>query len=80
MESQRCFSYLPVIWNQLHVSVHPSTSVSAFKFSLKTFLFLKTLSSVPISIALIYQCVCVLAYLQVCVFVLRALNAENMYI
>ena len=35
----------PVIWNQLR----HSTSVSSFKFSfLKTFLFLKTFSSVPL--------------------------------
>ena len=44
---QRSFSYqVPVIWNQLPVSVRHSTSVSSFKSSLKTFLFLKTFSSV----------------------------------
>ena len=47
---QRSFSYqAPVIWNQLPVSVRHSTSVSSFKSSLKTFLFLKTFSSVSLS-------------------------------
>ena len=46
---QRSFSYqAPVIWNQLSVSVRHSTSVSSFKPSLKTFLFLKTFSSVSL--------------------------------
>ncbi len=46
---QRSFSYqAPVIWNQLPVSVRHSTSVSSFKSSLKTFLFLKTFSSVSL--------------------------------
>ena len=43
---QHSFSYrAPVIWNQLSVSARHSTSVSSFKSSLKTFLFLKTFSS-----------------------------------
>ena len=47
---QRSFSYqAPVIWNQLPVSVRRSTSVSSFKSSLKTFLFLKTFSSVSLT-------------------------------
>ena len=42
---QRSFSYqVPVIWNQLPVSVRHSTSVSSFKSSLKAILFLKTIS------------------------------------
>ena len=46
---QRSFSYqAPVIWNQLPISVCHSTSVSSFKSSLKTFLFLKTFSSVSL--------------------------------
>ena len=46
---QRSFSYqAPVIWNQIPVSVRHSTSVSSFKSSLKTFLFLKTFSSVSL--------------------------------
>ena len=46
---QRSFSYqAPVIWNQLPVSVRHSTSVSSFKSSLKTFIFLKTFSSVSL--------------------------------
>ena len=46
---QRFFSYqAPLIWNQLPISGHHSTSVSSFKSSLKTVLFLKTLSSVPL--------------------------------
>ena len=46
---QRSFSYQAlVIWNQLPVSVRHSTSVSSFKSSLKTFLFLKTFSSVSL--------------------------------
>ena len=40
---QCSFSFqAPVIWNQLPVSAHHSTSVSSYKSSLKTFLFLKT--------------------------------------
>ena len=62
---QRSFSYqAPVIWNQLPVSVHHSTSVSSFKSSLKTFLFLKTFSSVSLPWLLWYAtgvCVCVCA-------------------
>ena len=47
--SQHSFSYqAPVIWNQLPVSVRHSASVSSFKSSLKTFLFLKTFSSVSL--------------------------------
>ena len=47
---QCSFSYqAPVIWNQLPVSVRRSTSVSSFKSPLKTFLFLKTFSSVASS-------------------------------
>ena len=46
---QRSFSYqAPVIWNQLPVSVRHSTSVSSFKSSLKTFPYLKTISSVSL--------------------------------
>ena len=47
---QSSFSYqAPVIWNQLPVSVRHSASVSSFKSSLKTFLFLKPFSSVAFS-------------------------------
>ena len=47
---QCSFSYqAPVNWNQLPVSVHHSTSVSSFISSLKIFLFLKTVSSVPLA-------------------------------
>ena len=46
---QRSFFYqAPVIWNQLPVSVRRSTSVSSFKSSLKTFLFLKNFSAVSL--------------------------------
>ena len=46
---QRSFSYqAPFIWNQLPVSVRHSTSVSSFKSSLKTFLFLKPFFSVSV--------------------------------
>ena len=46
---QRSFSYqAPVIWNQLPVSVRHSTSVSSSKSSLKTLLFSKTFSLVPL--------------------------------
>ena len=46
---QRSFSYQdPAIWKQLSVSVRHSTSVGSFEFSFKTFLFLKTFSSVPL--------------------------------
>ena len=46
---QHSFSYqAPVIQNQLPVSVRHSASVSSFKSSLKTFLFLKTFSSVSL--------------------------------
>ena len=60
---QHTFSYqAPVIWNQLPVSVHHSSSVSSFKSSLKTFLFLKTFSSVSLPWLPWYatgMCVCV---------------------
>ena len=43
LQTPKCSEYNPyqasVIWNQLPVSVHHSTSVSSFKSSLKTFLF-----------------------------------------
>ena len=46
---QRSFSYqAPVIFNQLPVPVRHSTSASSFKSALKTFLFLKTFSSVSL--------------------------------
>ena len=48
----------PVIWNQLPVSVRHSTSVSSFKSSLKTFLFLKTFSHGPGCLAMRLVCVC----------------------
>ena len=52
------FSYqAPVIGSQLPVSVCHSTSVSSFKSSSKTFLFLKTFSSV--SLPWYATCVCV---------------------
>ena len=59
---QRSFSYqAPLIWNQLHVSVRHSTSVNSFKSSWKTFLFLKTFSSVPFPwYTTVCMCVCVL--------------------
>ena len=70
---QRFFSYhAPVIWNQLPVSVHHSASVSSFKSSLKTFLFLKTFSSVSLPWLPWYAtgvcvCVCVRVCVRACV-------------
>ena len=67
---QRSFSYqAPVIWNQLPVSVSHSTSVSSFKSSLKTVLFLKTISSVslPWYATGVCVCVCVCVHVRVCV-------------
>ena len=63
---RRSFSYqAPVIWNQIRVSVRHSTSVSSFKSSLKTFLFLKTFSSVSLPWCATGVCVCVCVW--VCV-------------
>ena len=67
---QRSFSYqAPVIWNQLPVSVRHSTSVSSFKSSLKTFLFLKTFSpvSLPWNATGVCVCVCACVRARVCV-------------
>ena len=45
---QRSFSYqVPTTWNKLPASIRHACSVSSFKSSMKTFLFLKTFSSVP---------------------------------
>ena len=64
---QRSFSYqAPVIWNQLPVSVHHSTFVSSFKSSLKTFLFLKTVSSVSLPWYATGVCVCVCVRAHAC--------------
>ena len=59
---------------KLPVSVHHSTSVSSFKSSLKTFLFLKTFSSVSLPLyatgvrvcVCVCVCVCACARLHVC--------------
>ena len=65
LKPQRSFSYqTPVIWNQLPVSVRHSASVSSFKSSLKTFLFLKAFFFSPID--LIYNSVCVCVCVCVC--------------
>ena len=65
---QRSFSYqTPVIWNQLPVSVRHSTSVSSFNSSLKTFLFLKTFSSVSVPYCPDMRLVCARARVCVCV-------------
>ena len=46
---QRSFSYqAPTTWNKLPASIRYASSVSSFKSSLKTFLFSKTFSSVPL--------------------------------
>ena len=88
---QCSFSYqAPVIWNQLPVSVRHSTSVSSFKSSLKTFLFLKTFSSVSLPWYATGVCVCVWVSAHACVckslcvcvcmcvsFMLYALNFDN---
>ena len=68
---QHSFSYHPVIWNQLPISVHHSTCVSSFKSSLKTFLFLKAFSSVtlPWYTTLCVGCVCVRARTCACAHV-----------
>ena len=77
------FSYqAPFIWNQLPVSVHHSTSVSSCKSSLKTFLFLKTFSSVSLPSLLWYAtgvcvCVCACVHVLVCAFILYALNFDK---
>ena len=78
--SQWSFSYqAPVIWNQLPVSVRRSTSVSSFQSSLKTFLFLKTFSSVSLpwyaTGVCVCVCVCVCVYLCVCVHVRACMHA-----
>ena len=69
---QRSFSYqAPVIWNQLPVSIHGFTSVSSLKLSLKTFLFLKTFSSVPLPW---YTTLCVSVHVCVCVVCVEFCN------
>ena len=73
---EHSFSYqAPVIWNQLPVSVCHSTSVSSFKSSLKTFLFLKTFCSVSlprlpwyVTGVCVCLCVCVCVCMCVCVY------------
>ena len=46
---QRSFSYqAPRIWNKFPASICHASSVRSFKSSLKTFLFSKTVSSVPL--------------------------------
>ncbi len=46
---QRSFSYqAPTTWNKLPASIRHASSVSSFRSSLKTFLFSKTFSSVPL--------------------------------
>ena len=71
---QSIHSQAPVIWNQLPVFICHSTSVSSFKSSLKTFLFIKTVlqSYCPDIQLCVYVCVCV------CVCVLCAL-CKNMH-
>ena len=78
------FSYhAPVIWNQLPVSVRHSTSVSSFKSSLKTFLFLKTFSSVSLPwyatgvCVCVCVCVCVRVRARVCVCVRAHADESN---
>ena len=71
---QRSFSYhVPIIWNQLPVSVRHSTSVSSFKSSLKTFLFLKPFlqSHCPDrpDMRLVCESLCVCVRVCVCVHV-----------
>ena len=47
---QRYFSYqAPRIWNKFPASICHASSVRSFKSSLKTFLFSKTVSSVPMA-------------------------------
>ena len=65
---QHSFSFqAPDIWNQLPVFVRHSTSVSSFKSSLKTFLFLKTFSAVSLPWYATGVCVCVYVFVCVCV-------------
>ena len=58
---QYSFSYqAPITWNKLPASIHHTSSVSSFRSSLKTFLFSKTYSSVPLPWgACVCQSVCV---------------------
>ena len=64
----------PVIWNQLPVSVRHSTSIISFKSSLKIFLFLKAISSVPLSWHMtlcVYVCVCACVCLRCMHWILK---------
>ena len=75
---QCSFSYqASVIWNQLLVSVHHSTSVSSFKFSLKNFSLLKNLFFSIIALICDWcVCVCVCACMceSLCVQVCMCLH------
>ena len=65
---QCSFSYqAPTTWNKLPASIRYASSVSSFKSSLKTFLFSKTFSSVPLPWgACVCQGACMCA--RVCVY------------
>ena len=68
---QRPLSYqAPVVWSQLPVFVHHSTSVGSFKSSMKTFLFKNFFIG---SIALMYDCV-------VCNDSLKNVYVKNVYV
>ena len=79
-----------VTWNQLPVSVRHSTAVSSFESSLKTFLFLKTFSSVSLpgyaTGVCVCVCVCVRVRVSVCAracvraFMLYALKFDNVHL
>ena len=56
---QRCFSYqAPATWNKLPASIRHASSVSSFKSSLKTFLFLNFFFQSPCPEMLVYVKVC----------------------
>ena len=65
---QRFFSYqAPTTWTNLPASLRHASSVSCFRSSLKTFLFSKTFSSVPLPWgACVCQGVCLCVYVCVC--------------
>ena len=73
-------SQAPATWHQVPVSAHHATSVSSVKPSLKTILFKKHFSSVPLpwnmSVCVcVCVCVCVRACVRACVCVCECVHA-----
>ena len=78
---QRSFSYqVPTTWNKLPASIRHACSVSSFKSFLKTFLFSKTFSSVPLPLSIkigqvFFCCEARLSHLSVVFYSLFSIGA-----